>query len=119
VGACVVFAAIALGLTRGVAAPLGVLGGGLLIGVSYWAIKSSVTALTQAAAGPARAWRTRRVVVRTVVQFVGRYALLGLLAYVMIGRLRLHPIGLLAGVSSVVAAAAIEAARLLVRAGRR
>jgi hypothetical protein len=31
----------------------------------------------------------------------------------MIARLRLHPLGLLAGASSVVAAAAIEAGRLL------
>jgi hypothetical protein len=40
-----------------------------------------------------------------------RYALLALLAYVMIARLRLHPLGLLAGASSVVAAAAVEAFR--------
>ena len=44
-----------------------------------------------------------------------RYALLALLAYVMIARLRLHPVGLLAGVSSVVAAVSIEALRLLLK----
>jgi len=43
--------------------------------------------------------------------FVLRYALLGLLAYVMIARLRLNPVGLLLGASSMVAAAAIEAMR--------
>jgi hypothetical protein len=44
-----------------------------------------------------------------------RYALLGFLAYVMIARLRLHPIGLLVGASSVPAAAFVEAVRLLVK----
>jgi hypothetical protein len=33
----------------------------------------------------------------------------------MIARLRLHPVGLLAGVSSIVAAASVEAVRLLVK----
>jgi hypothetical protein len=33
----------------------------------------------------------------------------------MIARLRLHPLGLLAGVSSVVAAASVEAFRLLLK----
>jgi hypothetical protein len=37
------------------------------------------------------------------------------LAYVMIARLSLHPIGLLAGASSVVVAASIEAVRLLLK----
>ena len=50
---------------------------------------------------------------KTAVLVAFRYALLALLAYVMIARLRLHPLGLLAGASSVVAAAAIEAGRLL------
>ena len=44
-----------------------------------------------------------------------RYALLVLLAYVMIARLRLHPLGLLAGASSVVVAASVEACRLLLK----
>ncbi len=50
----------------------------------------------------------------TLVKFVGRYALLGLMAYVMIAQLRLDPIGLLLGASSVVAAATIEAVRSVV-----
>jgi hypothetical protein len=49
------------------------------------------------------------------VLVIGRYALLALLAYVMIARLRLHPLGLLAGASSVVAAAGVEALRLLMK----
>jgi len=46
---------------------------------------------------------------------IGRYALLALLAYVMIARLRLHPLGLLAGASSVVAGAGVEALRLIMK----
>ena len=52
---------------------------------------------------------------RTVLLMAGRYALLALLAYAMIARLRLHPIGLLAGASSVVAAATFEAVRQLTK----
>jgi hypothetical protein len=47
------------------------------------------------------------------VRIAIRYALLAFLAYVMISRLRLHPLGLLAGASSVVAAVSVEAVRLL------
>ena len=49
------------------------------------------------------------------MKLAGRYALLGLGAYVMIARLRLHPVGLLIGASSLVAGACIEAGRSLRR----
>jgi hypothetical protein len=52
---------------------------------------------------------------RIVFQLAGRYALLGFMAYVMIARLRLPPVWLLAGASSIVAAVAVEAARFLVK----
>jgi hypothetical protein len=51
-----------------------------------------------------------------ILRLTGRYALLGVLAYAMIARLRLHPIGLLIGASSLVASAALEAVRVLTRA---
>ena len=95
---------------------LGVLGGGVLVGVSYWAIKASVTRLTGALAQRAAAEPGPRAGPRLTLAlavFVLRYALLGLLAYVMIARLRLHPLGLIVGVSSVVAAVAFEAARIV------
>jgi hypothetical protein len=43
---------------------------------------------------------------------------LGLLAYVMIARLRLHPVGLIVGASSLVASASFEAVRALSRPAR-
>lgn len=113
--ACVVSAVAALVVPRGgwrVAA--GALGGGALVAISYWGIKSGVAGLVGVAeaAGRRRGSVRRRSIAWPLVLFVGRYALLVFLAYVMIVRLRLHPIGLLIGVSSVVVAAAIEAARI-------
>ena len=90
----------------------GVLGGGLLIGVSFYTIGGGVAAIVSAASGGAP---SRKTLGRSVLKLVVRYALLGFLAYVMIARLRLHPIGLLVGASSVPAAAFVEAVRLLVK----
>jgi hypothetical protein len=90
----------------------GVLGGGLLIGVSFYTIGSAVAAILAAASGGVR---SRQIMVQTLAKLVLRYALLGFLAYVMIARLRLHPIGLLVGVSSVTAAALVEAVRYLAK----
>ena len=108
---CVVAAAVALAVWGGKVAA-GVLGGGLLIGISFYTLGQGVAALVLAATGGASA---RQAVTGALVKLVLRYALLGFLAYVMIARLRLHPIGLLAGASSVAAAAFIEAVRLLAK----
>jgi hypothetical protein len=87
----------------------GVLGGGVLIGLSLYTLGGGVAAVVTAAAGgrvaPGRAGKT-------LVKVVLRYALLGFLAYVMIARLRLHPIGLLVGATSITAAVFVEAVRL-------
>jgi hypothetical protein len=116
---CLSMAAIALALPgAGVRFALGVLGGGLLSAVSYATIGSAVSGLVTALA-PQEALAEGRQTPRKsrwrLVKVAGRYALLALLAYVMIARLRLHPLGLLAGVSSVVAAASVEAFRLLLK----
>jgi hypothetical protein len=129
--ACLVMAAAGW-LLAGPGAALGVLGGGLLSAVSYGSLSSGVSALTAAlerAATPAPrepapeegtetaadAQKTARPAAGALLKVVLRYALLTLLAYVMIARLRLHPVGVLAGVSSVVAAIAIEAVRILLK----
>ena len=93
-------------------AAAGVLGGGLLIGISFYTIGGGVAAIVAAASEGRPA---RKVLIRTLVLLVIRYALLGFLAYVMIARLRLHPIGLLVGASSVAAAAFVEAFRHLAK----
>jgi hypothetical protein len=115
---CVGMAAVALVLARGRPGPaVAVLAGGLLAAVSYRALKAGVFSLVQMAAVKSREPEdeSRHGAVRTFAKVVLRYALLALLAYVMIARLRLHPLGLLAGVSSVVAAVSIEAVRFLTK----
>ena len=102
--ACLTMTVIAVVLARNVAAPAAVLGGGLLVGISFLSIRGGVEDLSM-----------RRRAGRALLKMVGRYALLGFLAYVMIARLRLHPLGLLAGASSVAAAAVVEAARFLAK----
>ena len=112
---CVGMAVGTLAVAGGRAAA-GVLGGGLLIGISLYALSGATEALATLIAG---GHDTRRIAAAVVLKLVLRYALLGFLAYVMIARLRLHPVGLLAGASSVAAAAFVEAARFLLNGSKR
>jgi hypothetical protein len=113
---CGAAAVVALVVSGGHVAPvIGVLGGGMLAGVSYVLIKGGISGLAGFAMRSADRSARSRVGARALVKLVFRYALLVILAYVMIARLRLHPLGLIAGASSVVAAAAIEAGRLLLK----
>lgn len=112
---CLVMAAAAAAVW-GWPVAAGVLGGGLLIGISFYTIGSGVSAIVATASGGASGGGASRTTLGgSLVKLAVRYALLGFLAYVMIARLRLHPIGLLVGASSVPAAAFVEAARLLVK----
>jgi hypothetical protein len=98
---------------------IGVAAGAFLVGVSYWTLKRGVTMLAALVAKTPDAGRKTRGIrgnaARELWKLVLRYALLALLAYVMIARLRLHPWGLLAGASSVVAGVSLEAVRLLIK----
>jgi 4-hydroxybenzoate polyprenyltransferase len=110
---CAAMAIAALAIAPGSPWPsAAVLAGGILIGTSYWSIKSGVSGLIDATAarGEGRAPRGR-----IALQLAGRYALLGFMAYVMIARLRLPPLWLLAGASSIVAAVTVEAVRVLTK----
>ena len=115
---CAAMAVAALLIARGRPGPaLGVVGGWLLMAIAYRSIRTGVDALIMlmtSRTAPIGADTRRRRLIAAIVATVGRYALLAFLAYVMIARLRLHPLGLIAGVSSAVAAVSIEAARLLV-----
>ena len=90
-------AAAATALNRSLWWGAAVLAGGLLIGISFVAIAGGVDTLAA----------DRRPAL-ILLKVTGRYALLGFLAYVMIARLRLPPIGLIAGASSFAVAAAFE-----------
>jgi hypothetical protein len=111
-------AAALCGLAAFVAWPLagwraagGVVGGGVLVAIGFAAVAFTIGVFvrpgTEIAADPNRAGK--RALAAAV--FIGHYALLALAAYVMIARLRLHPIGLLGGVTSFVVAVAFEAGR--------
>ena len=108
--ACLLMGVVAL-LIFGVSAAAGVLGGGLLIGISFYHLATGTGDLAALAGGEMPRAQKRQIAGRLALKLAGRYALLAFLAYVMIARLRLHPIGLLAGASSVVVAAALEAVR--------
>ena len=126
--ACGVMAAIALAWQRG--HPDGaasVLAGGMLMAVSYGAIKGGVDVLVQVAAASTEACPTgpeacpigprRRAAL--VVKFLARYALLAVGAYVMLTCFRLHPAGLLAGATTPFVAAAVQIVRLSRAPSRR
>jgi hypothetical protein len=90
---------------------IGIAGGGVLAAVSFFAIKSSIDTVLGLMTGSGEADVRRRAGAKVTARLAGRYGLLAVLAYVMIARLRLHPVGLVVGASSLVAAAAFEAAR--------
>jgi hypothetical protein len=100
--ACVVMAVLAVAIARDWPAGLAVIGGGALVAISLFSIRGGIDDLA-----------ARRRPGRALLKIGSRYALLAFLAYVMIARLRLSPLGLIAGASSVVAATVAEAARLL------
>ena len=101
-------AALAAAWTRAPRAPLGVLGGGLLVALSYWAIRGTVDALMALRSSGESAMKPARF---QLVKFFTRHGMLALAAYVMMVRLHLDPIGLLAGVTSLVIAVAVEVLR--------
>ena len=87
---------------------LGVVGGGLLIGLSYWGLRAIADVVTDGGKPPENRAHLRRW---ALVKFFTRHAILALAAYGMMARLELHPVGLLIGVSAPAVAAAFNALR--------
>jgi hypothetical protein len=106
--ACVGMALLAAVIARSLWWAAAVIGGGALIGISFLAIASGVSGIGADPTDP-----TDHRPGFLLLKVTGRYALLGFLAYVMIARLRLPPIGLIAGASSFAVAAAVESVSLL------
>jgi hypothetical protein len=100
-------------------APLGVIGGGVLIGLSWWAIQGAVDRLIAVGGGlprrsaeGAKAGETgHKTAGFSLVKFFTRHAIVALAAYGMMVRLHVDPMGLLAGVSSLGVALAVEVLR--------
>lgn len=95
---------------RTLAAPAGVIGGGLLIGLSFWAIWGSIDALMGGRLGGETARKPARF---HLVKFFTRHGMLALAAYGMMVRLQLDPVAMLVGVTSLGVAVAAEAVRSL------
>ena len=128
---CIGLASVAAVWTRDYPLPLGIVGGGLLIGLSYWAIKGTVDTLIAMKSGlphqggeaapaglsrhsgeAAPADETGAKPPRLqLVKFFTRHGILALAAYGMMVRLHLDALGLLTGVSSLVIAVAVEVLR--------
>ncbi len=106
--ACLALTVLALVVwPRTLAAAGGVLGGGLLVGLSYWAIRGIVDGLLVARGEGRRPGRG------LLVKFFTRHAILALAAYGMMARLRVDPVALLVGVTSLGIAVAVEGVRVL------
>jgi hypothetical protein len=106
--ACAVMAVAAWAVARGaIDAPFGVLGGGALAWISYRGIKGGIDAVIHGGPG---GWTARRRA-SGLVKFFTRYAILAVAAYVIMARLRLPPLAVFAGASSLVVAVAVEAVR--------
>jgi hypothetical protein len=117
--ACLVIALI-VAVWRGALAGLAVLGGGALIGLSFWAIRGTVDTLVRVGAattsragesGPNGSKPGGISTAVTLVKFFTRHGIVALAAYGMMVRLHLDPLGLLAGVSSLGVAVGVEALR--------
>ena len=89
---------------RGVGFSGAVAGGAALAAYAYWGLRRGVD----------RALLGQNQGSWPLVKFFTRYAILAVAAYVMLARLRVSPVGLLAGASSLVAAACVAAARVIV-----
>ena len=107
--ACAALAVAAGIVTRGVEAPLGVLGGGALVAISYRGIKAGISTVVDTGHGGAGGGS--RPVAIGLVKFFTRYAILAVAAYVIMARLRLPPVAVFAGASSLVIAVMVEALR--------
>jgi hypothetical protein len=87
---------------------LGVIGGGVLAALALWGLASAVNSI---GGGRKNGDFRPKSGGFSLVKFFTRYVILTAVAYVMMVRLHLDAVGMLVGVSSVVAAAAVEAAR--------
>jgi hypothetical protein len=106
--ACLLIALLFTVVRRELLIGVSVIGGGVLIWLSYWAIKGTVDALIAMRLSGETPAKPPRL---ALVKFFTRHGMLALAAYGMMVRLHLDPVGLLAGVSSLVIAVAVEVLR--------
>ena len=95
---------------------LGVVAGGVLAAVALRGLIGALNAVAPTGKNGEIRPNSRRF---SLVKFFTRYVILTAVAYVMMVRLHLDPVGMLVGVSSVVVAAVIEARRPVEQFRRR
>ena len=116
---CVLIAVVFAIWRRSFLAFFAVLGGGFLIGISFWAVRATVDdfllrsqSLSRRSPEGAKADETgRKSTGFTLVKFFTRHGIVALAAYGMMVRLHVDPMGLLIGVSSLGVAVAVEVLR--------
>jgi hypothetical protein len=115
--ACVLMAVAALAFERGRwDGAAGVLAGGALTGLSYWALKGAVELVVRLAGrgrpeGEQEPPLPAGARAGLAVKFLSRYALLAVGAYVMLTCFRVNPVGLLAGATTPFVAALVQTVR--------
>ena len=114
--ACAGLALVAAAWSQDMRVVGGVVAGGVLVALAIWALGGLVDALVGGggnSAGDEGENVGNRPVSRgfLLVKFFTRHGILALVAYVMMVRLHLDPVGMVVGVTSVVVAAMVEAAR--------
>ena len=105
--ACVGLAAVYAALRGDLLPAFAVLGGGLLIAISFWAIRATVDDLMLRSGSKT----SRKSTGFALVKFFTRHAIVALAAYGMMVRLHLDAVGLLLGVTSLGVAVGVEALR--------
>jgi hypothetical protein len=108
---CVLLSGAAWVWSRDARVAGGVLAGGAVVGLALWALAGVAQSL--GGGGERGESGGFRGVSRGVglVKFFTRHAILAFVAYVMMVRLHLDPVGMVVGVTSVVVAALVEAVR--------
>jgi hypothetical protein len=104
VAVCATMAIAAWPIAGRADASLGVIGGGALVWISYRGIKGGIDAMSGTA-------KSRASVAIGLVKFFTRYGILAAVAYVIMARLRMPPLAVFAGASSLVVAVALETLR--------
>jgi len=106
--ACAALAVIAAALTPShLPAAARVVGGGVLVWISYRGIKGGIDAAVEFGGNrPGSGWFG-------LVKFFTRYGILAAVAYVIMARLSLPPVAVVVGASSFVIAVIVEALRSL------
>lgn len=87
--------------------------GAAVSAINFWLLSNSIPKLVRADLATAPSARTRRIVRRALVEFIGRYLVVGAVAYWGIQSPAMHHMALVLGLSLPIFAILIQGIRLL------